>query len=151
MWQRSSQVESINIKLVTFSGVVQFGEANFINSQKYTLAIQREYELFFGSEAPFEMFQSFYKEPEFEPIYEDIHMTFYHKNPCIHVKKINLTSVSNNGILHIGNGDSICIESKTLHIRQLSNVNKTMNKKDYKKKIEKDKEKKKKEIISVEE
>ncbi|MDF2557437.1 MAG: spore germination protein GerPE [Bacillales bacterium] len=128
MWQRSSRVENINIKLVTFSGVVQLGEVKYIESQKNTLAIHREHELFFGNEAPFELYKSFYKEPEFEPIYEDIRMTFHHKNPCIHVKGIKLTAVSNNGILHIGNGDSVDIEAKTLHIRQLSNLNNEENK-----------------------
>lgn len=123
MWQRTSRVENVSVKLITFSGVVQFGEAKYIDSTRYTFALQREQELFFGNEAPLELFQSFYEEPEFEPIYEDIRMTFYHKNPCIQVNNICLTAVSNNGILHIGNGNCINVEAKTLHIRQLSGLN----------------------------
>ena len=124
MWQRSSRVENISIQLLTFSGVVQLGEVNYIDDYRLTLAVQREHELFFGNEAPIELFQTFYKEPEFEPIYENIRMTFQHKNPCIHVNKICLQGVSNSGIMHIGNGDWVNLNSRTLHIRHLSSRNK---------------------------
>lgn len=123
MWQRSSCIELISVKLLTFTGVVQLGEAKYIDAHRITLAVQREQELFFGNEAPLELFQNLFEEPEFEPIYEDIRITFHHRNPCIHVKQICLSAVSNSGLLHIGNGDSINLESRTLHIRQMSGLN----------------------------
>lgn len=123
MWQRTSKVEKISINLLTFSGVVELGEVKHLDGYRNTLAIQREHELFFGNEAPMEIFRQFYKEPEFEPIYEDIRMTFEHVNPYIQVNTICPLAVSNGGVLHIGNGDWVNLNSRTVHIRQLSGMN----------------------------
>lgn len=139
MWQRSSCVENISIKLLTFAGVVQLGEVTYIDDYNITLAVQREHELFFGNEAPIELFKNFYKEPEFEPIYENIRMTFQHKNPCIHVNNICLLAVSNSGFLHIGNGDWVNLNSRTVHIRQLSKWSEKEFEKEY---VGKDKKRK---------
>jgi spore germination protein PE len=125
MWQRTSRVEKIVTDVLSFAGVIQLGEIKHLNCYRISFALQREQELFFGNEAPLEIFKKFYQAPEYEPIYEDIQITFQHNNPCIFVKEINLLAVSNDAVLHIGNGDLVELESKTLNIRQLSSWNKS--------------------------
>lgn len=135
MWQRTSRVDKIVTDVISFAGVVQLGEIKHLDCYRISFALQREQELFFGNEASLELFKKFYKEPEYEPIYEDIKITFQHNNPCIFVKEINLIAISNDAVLHIGNGDWVELESKTVNIRQLSSWSKS-SKVDKKKELD---------------
>lgn len=119
MWERTSIVNNINVSIVSRGAVFEIGELQFFHTTDNVLAIQREQELFFGNEGNFGDYKVFYTEPEFEPIYEPIQMSFVNANPYIYVGSIHSQAISSSSLLQIGNGRHMRNETRKMNIRQL--------------------------------
>lgn len=119
MLKRLSQVEKIDLQIVTFSSHLQIGDSNTINAYSVTLSSKRDQELYFGTEAD-------EKEKEYIvfslplvqlPIYEQL---YYRKqNLCgsIYVQNVNILGVSSSSIIHIGSNDRLFLENRRKEIR----------------------------------
>ncbi len=125
MWQRMSKVDYIDINILSYSSVVTLGDIQYLDSVRYTYAMHREKELFFGREGSVSNPKVFREVPEFEPLYEDIQMDFIHINPCLHVPSVKILAVSNNGFFQVGNGDSVYMENRTMNVRHLERDRRT--------------------------
>ncbi|WP_462408937.1 spore germination protein GerPE [Neobacillus sp. Marseille-QA0830] len=119
MLQRTSCVDHIQVKLVSFSSTFQIGDSWFINQFSRAIALQREAELFFGSEVNFSNYRVFTDPIPFEPIDEQVTFIRHNTPPLIKVGNIDITGVSSSSLLHVGNSGHIYSEARVKHIRQL--------------------------------
>ncbi|WP_042455199.1 spore germination protein GerPE [Neobacillus dielmonensis] len=119
MLQRTSCVDNIRIKQVTFASTLQIGDSRIINQFSRAIALQREAELFFGSEVNFSSYRAFTSPIPFEPIYEPVAIIRHNIPPLIKVGNIDIKGVSSSSSLHIGNSGHIHSEARVKHIRQL--------------------------------
>jgi spore germination protein PE len=119
MLQRTSCVDTINIKTVSFASTVQLGDSSIINGLSRALAVQRETELFYGNEGNLSNYPVYSEPIPFMPIYEPFSFTRHNPNPLIKVSKINITGISSSSILHVGNTRHVSMEARVKHIRQL--------------------------------
>jgi spore germination protein PE len=119
MLQRTSCVEAINIKIVSFSSIVQLGDSCIINGLSKALAVQRETELFYGNEGNLSRYRVYTEPIPFLPIYEPFSYTRHNPNPLIKVSKIDILGISSASLLHVGNSRHVSMEARIKHIRQL--------------------------------
>lgn len=119
MLSRLSSVQQLNVKIASFSAVIQIGDSTFVNSFSRALAVQREEEIFFGTEGSYNAYSIFSEEIPFTPIKENILMYRHNLNPVIKVSSIDLIGVTAASVLHIGNTCHVQLEARVKHIRQL--------------------------------
>ncbi|MGM9932409.1 MULTISPECIES: spore germination protein GerPE [Bacillaceae] len=119
MWERTSIVNNIHVSILSRGAIFEVGEIQYFRTSDNVLAYQREQELFFGQEGNFGDYKVFYAEPDFEPVYEPIQMSFLNPNPYIYVGGIQSQAVSSSSILQIGNGRYMRHETRVMNIRQL--------------------------------
>jgi spore germination protein PE len=119
MLQRTSCVEAINIKIASFSSIVQVGDSCLINGLSRALAVQRETELFYGNEGNLSPYRVFTEPIPFLPINEPFSYIRHNPNPLIKVSKIDIIGISSASLLHVGNSRHVSMEARILHIRQL--------------------------------
>ncbi|AYA75044.1 spore germination protein GerPE [Bacillus sp. Y1] len=119
MLQRSSSVKHIHITNAALSSVIQLGDSKIINGLNRAIAVQREKQLFIGDEEDFSKYPIFQRPIIFPQDNEEVMITSFHQNPMIHVNSINVIAFSSSSILHVGNTDSINMEARVKHIRQL--------------------------------
>lgn len=119
MFQRTSSVNHLNLKVASYSSVVQIGDSCIINSFSRALAVQREAEIFFGNEGNFGAYPIFSEPIPYLPIDEDISIRTQQLNPVIKVNQINVKGVSSASLIHIGSSRNISTEVRIKHIRQL--------------------------------
>ncbi|WHY78932.1 spore germination protein GerPE [Neobacillus sp. WH10] len=119
MLTRTSNVDHLEVKLVSFSSVIQLGDSSIINGLSRALAVQREAEIFFGDEGNFPSYPIFTRPLPLSPITETMSFLQHNINPIIKVNNINAIAVSSSSILHVGNSRNVSMESRIKHIRQL--------------------------------
>jgi spore germination protein PE len=119
MLQRSSYVNKINIKVVSYSSILQLGDSCIINGLSRALAVQREAEIEYGHEGNFADYSVFTEPIPFTPITENILYQTHHLNPIIKVNNLNVIGFSSASVLHVGNTKDISMEARVKHIRQL--------------------------------
>lgn len=119
MLQRTSYVDNIRVRIVSFSSILQLGDSGVINSFSRALAVQREAEYFFGNEGNFAAYRTFSEPIPFASITENLTVRQHHLNPVIKVKNITIEGISSASILHVGNSQNISTEVRIKHIRQL--------------------------------
>lgn len=119
MLQRTSCVDTIDIKIVSFSSTVQLGDSCIINGLSRALALQRETELFYGNEGNLSPYRVFSEPIPFLPITEPFTYSRHNPNPLIKVNKIDIIGISSSSLLHVGNSGHVSMESRVKHIRQL--------------------------------
>lgn len=119
MLSRTSIVDDLHIKTVSFSSTIQLGDSSIINGFSRVLAVQRESDTFLGTEGHFEDYPIFKEPIPLQPINENI--ISFKKNliPSIKVGKIDVIAVSTTGLIHIGNSCNVYLETRVKHIRQL--------------------------------
>ncbi|MBV7508563.1 spore germination protein GerPE [Bacillus sp. sid0103] len=122
MLQRTSCVDSINIKIVSFASTVQLGDSCIINGLSKALADQRETELFYGNEGNFLPYRVFSEPIPFQPITEPFTYSRQNPNPLIRVSKIDIIGISSSSLLHVGNSGHVSMEARVKHIRELVSV-----------------------------
>jgi spore germination protein PE len=119
MLQRTSCVDTINIKTVSFASTVQLGDSCIINGLSRALAVQRETELFYGNEGNLSTYPVYTEPIPFLPINEPFSFSRHNPNPLIKVSEINITGISSSSLLHVGNTRHVSMEARVKHIRQL--------------------------------
>lgn len=116
MIPRISIVDNINIIALGLTGVFNIGDAKFIDSSSQFLSVKRSDTTFLGSEGDtMRRHKVFSEVPSFEPIYEQITMSFINDIPYINVNELSITGITG-AFAHIGSGDTINLESKVLNI-----------------------------------
>lgn len=119
MLQRLSKVDILNIKVASYSSVIQVGDSRNLHAFSRALAVQREAEIFFGNEGNFPSFNISSRPIIFQPINEDISITTHNAKPIINVKNIDIIGISNASVIHVGNTKTVSMEARVKHIRQL--------------------------------
>ena len=121
MINRQSSVESAYVNSIGLSSVFQIGDSLQITPTTNALAVQREEERFYGNEGELSMFQSFQEQIPMPIIYESVTTNFFHENPRINVRFVNVAALSSSAVFHIGSTKDIIAEARVKHIRQLKN------------------------------
>ncbi|MER2058509.1 MAG: spore germination protein GerPE [Niallia sp.] len=103
MLQRTSVVDLINVNTVSFSSIVEIGDATYHQAVSRALAVQRQRELFYGSEGAYEDYDVFREPIPLIPIIENVACHFENIKPIIKVHHINITGISSSSLLQIGN------------------------------------------------
>lgn len=119
---RTSKVDHIHVNSVGISSVFQIGDSNVIHSVSHAIAVQREKELFFGNENPFQSYDVFNRAFPFVPMDEFITVRSSSMDPMIKVGTIDILATSSAAVIHIGNSEHIQAEARTKHIRQMDSV-----------------------------
>ncbi|MEW9051379.1 MAG: spore germination protein GerPE [Neobacillus sp.] len=119
MLQRTSIVNNINVETVSFSSIVQLGDSRIINGFSRALAVQRETEIFFTKEGEFSSFPIFSELIPLPPITEPINISSCSLKPLIKVNQVAIIGLSSSAVLHVGNSDTVSMEARVKHIRQL--------------------------------
>jgi spore germination protein PE len=118
--KRTSIVQFFHGKEVIFSSVLQIGDSQKITSRSQVLAVQRQYELFFGKEGE-SSFPIFTKPiPKIQSDDRNISLQTLHQSPVISVRSIRVLAVSSSGVVHIGSTSTVDAEARIKHIRQLA-------------------------------
>jgi spore germination protein PE len=119
MLQRTSCVDTINIKIASFSSTVQLGDSCIINGLSRAIAVQREADVFYGNEGNLSSYRVFSEPIPFLPINEPFSYSRQNPNPLIKVSKIDIIGISSASLLHVGNSRHVSMEARVKHIRQL--------------------------------
>jgi spore germination protein PE len=119
MLQRTSCVDTINIKIASFSSTVQLGDSCIINGLSRAIAVQREADVFYGNEGNLSSYRVFSEPIPFLPINEPFSYSRQNPNPLIKVSKIDIIGISSSSLLHVGNSRHVSMEARIKHIRQL--------------------------------
>jgi spore germination protein PE len=119
MLQRTSCVDTINIKTASFASTVQLGDSCIINGLSRALAVQRETELFYGNEGNLSPYRVYSEPIPFLPITESFTYSRQNPNPLIKVNRIDIIGISSSSLLHVGNSLHVSMEARIKHIRQL--------------------------------
>ncbi|WP_051348443.1 spore germination protein GerPE [Peribacillus kribbensis] len=116
--KRVSKVKNIHVHTLLFSSVLEIGDSAYVDGTQYTLAIQREEELFFSREGSFN-YPIFINDPRYVPITEPVQMNVINENPFIQAGTIDIGGVSASSVIHIGSTRSIRMLSRVKNIREL--------------------------------
>ncbi|MED1470248.1 spore germination protein GerPE [Bacillus salipaludis] len=118
MLQRTSNVDQLNVMVLSYSSIIQLGDSCIVNGFSRAIAVQREAEIFYGNEGNFPTYTVFKKPIPLPPINEAISFIPHNPKPMIKVKKIDIIGISSSSILHVGNSRNISMEARVKHIRQ---------------------------------
>ncbi|MBU8907909.1 spore germination protein GerPE [Desertibacillus haloalkaliphilus] len=119
MLKRISKVNDIKITDVSISSVFQVGDADHLVPRSRALAVQREFEYFYGDEGNFDLFPIFTMELPHLPVSEPVNVQRRNESAFIKVNSIKITSVAASGITQIGSNRGIDADVRVKHIRQL--------------------------------
>jgi spore germination protein PE len=119
MLKRSSVVNTVKVNSASFASTIQLGDSCTINGLSRALAVQREADVFYGKEGNFSNYQVFSEPIPLLPITEKITISTHNTLPVIKVNTISIIAMSSAAILHVGNSESISLEARVKHIRQL--------------------------------
>lgn len=119
MLQRTSVVDLLNVNTVSFSSIVEIGDATYHQAVSRALAVQRQKELFYGNEGAYEDYDVFREPIPLIPIIENVDCHFENIRPIIKVHHINITGISSSSLLQIGNCRHIYTEARIKHVRQI--------------------------------
>ncbi|MFL6563151.1 MAG: spore germination protein GerPE [Bacillus sp. (in: firmicutes)] len=119
MLQRTSCVDTINVKTISFASTIQLGDSCIINALSRALAVQREAELYYGNEGNISTYSVFSEPIPFQPINESFSFIRYNPNPLIKVNKIDIIGISSSSLLHVGSSRNVSMEARVKHIRHL--------------------------------
>jgi spore germination protein PE len=123
MINRLSIVNKAYVNSIGISSLFQIGDSVDILPRTNVYAVQRESEIFLGSEGDLKQY-SLYSEPLPKPlITEKIQTSFHHENPTIKVGAVKVTSISSSAVVQFGSTNTISAESRVKHIRQLLSEN----------------------------
>ncbi|WP_445486604.1 spore germination protein GerPE [Niallia sp. 03133] len=117
--QRTSVVDKISLNILSFSSFLEIGDASYFQAFSRALAVQRQKNIFYGSEGSFH-YPVFSEPIPLPPIQEEIICQFENVKPIIKVNYINIIAVSASSLLQVGNCSHLQAETRIKHIRQLS-------------------------------
>lgn len=122
MQQRTSVVDELRINVVSFSSIIEIGDATYFQAFSRALAIQRQKELFYGKEGFFSDYSIFSEPIPFPGITEKIHCHFENIKPIIKVHHMDIIGISSSSLTQIGNCRHLFAETRIHHIRQIDEV-----------------------------
>lgn len=119
--KRTSIVEYFHGETLIYSSVLQIGDSREITSRSHVLAVQRQYELFFGDEGEGN-FPTFFTMPipKFQANRNRISIQTLHQSPIISVRSIRVLGASASAVIHIGSTSTVDAEARIKNIRQLA-------------------------------
>ncbi|AGT31023.1 spore germination protein [Geobacillus genomosp. 3] len=118
--KRTSIVQSLHAETLIISSVLQIGDSERISARTRALAVQRQYELFFGSEGE-RIFPVFAKPiPRWSSPPPVASRRTLHQNPVISVRSVRVLGISSSAVVHIGSTSIAETEARIKHIRQLA-------------------------------
>ncbi|MFC5464697.1 spore germination protein GerPE [Lederbergia graminis] len=122
MWKRNSFVDHIHVYGLLSSSILQIGDSQRVHSESNALAVQREKELFYGNEGDLNQLPLFSKPLiEARPLIHPPQIMKYHVLPNINVRNIKIKGISASAVVQVGNTATANLQSKVMHIRQLTN------------------------------
>ena len=120
MMKRTSVVQLFHEETLLLSSVLQIGDSQKITPRSRVLAVQRQYELFFGNKGEIS-FPIFTKPiPKIQSDRRNISLQTLHQSPVISVRSVRILAVSTAGVVHIGSTSTVDAEARIKHIRQLA-------------------------------
>jgi len=111
MWQRLSSVDKLKSGTVIFSSALLIGDTKYVDTFRSAIAIETDIPTFTNTPKKYEKFKVVDDLPHYALINENVKMDFIQQNPVIHVCNIQLVTVSNAAVIHIGNGDYARLQS----------------------------------------
>jgi len=112
----SSLISNLSILTVSSTSVIQIGDSVTSDSYANVLAIQRQEEKFYGSEAPFSMYSIFSRPPHI-PLQCEEHTLFCSSKN--YVQTFDLKGLATSSIIHVGDSRSMRMITRLKHIRQI--------------------------------
>ncbi|ABO65975.1 MULTISPECIES: spore germination protein GerPE [Geobacillus] len=117
--KRTSVVQAFHSETVVISSVLQIGDSERISARTCDLAVQRQHELFFGSEGE-QTFPVFTKPiPRWSFPSPITSKQTLHQSPVISARSVRVLGISSSSIVHIGSTSTVEAESRIKHIRHL--------------------------------
>ncbi|WAA08691.1 spore germination protein GerPE [Fervidibacillus albus] len=120
MFRRVSKVGQINVQSIDLSSQLQIGDSVQITGRSNILAVQREHEFFFGSEGSFDPYPIYKRSIPLPPVTEPLYEKKDNAVGTIYVHQLSVIGAAGSSIIHVGSSNTIQMNSKTKHIRQLS-------------------------------
>ncbi|EDL64048.1 spore germination protein GerPE [Bacillus sp. SG-1] len=118
MNNRYSIVNSIKLRTLSFSSVLEIGDSTEITSFQKAFAVQREKEIFFTSEGDFNQYP-IYSEPIPVPrSASTVQFLKMDERPIV-VNNIDIIGSSFSSVIHIGQTCDVYMESRVKNVRQL--------------------------------
>ena len=118
MSNRYSIVNSIKLRTLSFSSVLEIGDSTEITAYQKAFAVQREKEIFFTSEGDFNQY-SIYSEPIPLPRpASTVQFLKIDERPIV-VNNIDIVGASFSSVIHIGQTCDVYMESRVKNVRQL--------------------------------
>lgn len=118
MPKRISVVNYLEVDIITLGSVLEVGDADEITPRHKALAVQREKELFYGTEGNFNY--PVFTRPIPQPVmHTPVNITRRNESNFIKVNYIDIISVSLASIAQIGSNRIVDTEARVKHIRQL--------------------------------
>ncbi|WP_044748769.1 spore germination protein GerPE [Bacillus alveayuensis] len=118
--KRLSVVQLVHNEITSFSAVLQIGDSKEITARTKVLAVQRQHELFFGSEG--EVNFHIFTDPirRFAIDTTSLQMNKLNESPVISVRTIRVLAIAFSSVVHIGSTSIIDTEARVKHTRQLA-------------------------------
>lgn len=119
MLSRIAKVNSLSLKVLSFSALLQIGDCSYADASSKAFALQRYKSVFDGEEANCVDYPIFHLPSVYLPITEPVQTTFKQSKPFIKVNQINIVGATLSSIIGIGNIKHASMESRIMHIRQV--------------------------------
>ncbi|BBW97197.1 spore germination protein GerPE [Geobacillus icigianus] len=118
--KRTSVVQTFHAETLIISSVLQIGDSERISARTRALAVQRQYELFFGAEGE-QAFPIFAKPiPRWlSPPPITVRQTI-HESPVLSVRDVRILAISSSAVVQIGSTSTVEAEARIKHIRELA-------------------------------
>jgi len=112
-------VQLLNSKVFLLSSVLQIGDSREITARSNVLAVQRQYELFYGGEGE-GGFPVLTKPIPKLDVPASVRTYRLNESPVLSVRSVYLIAASTASVVHIGSTSTINGETRIKHIRQLA-------------------------------
>lgn len=123
MNKRISRVGDIQVNSLTYSSIIEIGDAVEATPNSRALAVQKEGALFTDRDFPFNEFPVFTEEIPYFDKKISIDQERVPCNPYIDVKSIHIEGISASSILQVGNLEYLDAEARVKHFRILRDEN----------------------------
>lgn len=112
-------VQLLNSKVFLLSSVLQIGDSREITARSNVLAVQRQYELFYGGEGEVGFPVLTKPIPKLD-VPASVRTYRLNESPVLSVRSVYLIAASTASVVHIGSTSTISGETRIKHIRQLA-------------------------------
>jgi len=117
--KRISVINNVKVLSIVFGSIVQFGDNDTIRPRSEALAVQREAEMFYGSEGNFEHY-SMFRRPALPHLREsNVQIERCNEGATIQVGAVKILAVSSASVFQVGSSRIIDSETRIKHFRQL--------------------------------